>query len=71
MTDLLGDEIQPGKRTNDRPEAAALAEGLLALKAHPAVAWAHQRTARGLEPIGVGGRFRAACGPATPVGVCW
>jgi len=38
-TDLLGDTIAPTKRTNDRPEAAALCEVLKALKAHPAVAW--------------------------------
>ena len=38
MTDLFGLEQQP-KRSNDRPEAAALVEVLKALKAHPAVAW--------------------------------
>ncbi len=39
-TDLLGHEIQTPKRTNDRPEAAALVEVLKALRAHPLVAWA-------------------------------
>ena len=29
-------------RTNDRPEAAALTEVLMALKSHPAVAWAER-----------------------------
>jgi len=38
MTDLFGLEQQP-KRSNNRPEAAALVEVLKALKAHPAVAW--------------------------------
>jgi len=39
QTDLLGMPLLPDKRTNDRPEAAALHEVLLALRAHPAVCW--------------------------------
>lgn len=38
MIDLLGDDL-PLVRTNDRPEAAALIEVLMALTAHSAVAW--------------------------------
>ena len=38
MTDLFG-LAQTPKRTNDRPEAAALIEVLKALNAHPAVSW--------------------------------
>lgn len=38
MIDLFGDDVSV-KRTNDRPEAAALVEVLKALNAHPAVAW--------------------------------
>ena len=41
MTDLFGLE-QTTKRTNDRPEAAALVEVLKAVKAHPLVAWAER-----------------------------
>jgi len=37
-TDLIGDCI-PDKRTNSKPEAAALCEVLMALRASPAVAW--------------------------------
>lgn len=39
--DLFGLEQQT-PRTNSRPEAAALAEVLTALRAHPAVAWAER-----------------------------
>lgn len=42
--------VQP-KRTNARPEAAALHEVLLALKAHPAVSWA-ERMNSGAARIG-------------------
>jgi hypothetical protein len=38
MADLFGLEQQP-KRTNSRPESAALVEVLQALRAHPAVVW--------------------------------
>ena len=50
-TDLLGHEIQQPKRTNDRPESAALVEVLKALKAHPAVAWC-ERMNSGAARIG-------------------
>jgi len=50
MTDLFGLEQQP-KRTNDRPEAAALCEVLKALKAHPAVSWC-ERMNTGAARIG-------------------
>lgn len=49
-TDLFGMEI-PTKRTNDRPEAAALCEVLLALRAHPAVVWC-ERMNSGAAKIG-------------------
>lgn len=51
MLDLLGHAIQPAKRTNARPEAAALAEVLMALRAHPAVAWC-ERMNSGATRIG-------------------
>jgi hypothetical protein len=41
-TDLLGDYI-PDKRTNSKPEAAALCEVLKALQTHPGVAWAERQ----------------------------
>ncbi len=41
MPDLLGDDLTLARK-NDRPEAAALHEVLLALRAHPAVAWAER-----------------------------
>lgn len=49
-TDLLGDVIAT-KRHNDRPEAAALAEVLKALHAHPDVAWC-ERMNSGATRIG-------------------
>ena len=49
--DLLGDTISTPKRTNDRPEAAALHEVLQALRAHPAVAWC-ERMNTGAARIG-------------------
>lgn len=39
--DLFGMDVLT-KRTNDRPEAAALTEVLMALKSHPAVVWAER-----------------------------
>lgn len=51
MTDLLGDDLYLVKRTNDRPEAAALVEVLKALKTHAAVAWA-ERMNSGAARIG-------------------
>lgn len=51
--DLFGME-STSKRTNDRPEAAALAEVLKALKAHPAVSWCERMNTGAAR---VGGRF--------------
>lgn len=48
--DLFG-MATPSKRTNDRPEAAALVEVLKALNAHPAVAWC-ERMNSGAARIG-------------------
>jgi len=45
MLDLFGADTAPAKRTNYRPEAAALVEVLKALRTHPAVAWWSARTA--------------------------
>ena len=62
-TDLLGDEVLPLARTNDRPEAAALAEVLLALTAHPAVAWAHRMNSGAVR---IGARFVRFGWPGCP-----
>lgn len=51
--DLFGMEA-PTKRTNDRPEAAALCEVLKALQAHPAVVWCERMNSGAAR---VGGRF--------------
>ena len=48
--DLFGMET-PTKRTNDRPEAAALVEVLKALRVHPAVSWC-ERMNSGATRIG-------------------
>ena len=48
--DLFGLEC-PTKRSNDRPEAAALVEVLQALRAHPAVVWC-ERMNSGATRIG-------------------
>jgi len=48
--DLFGMET-PTKRTNDRPEAAAVVEVLRALRASPVVAWA-QRQNTGAAKVG-------------------
>jgi hypothetical protein len=50
---LFGMEAQ-AKRTNDRPEAAALHEVLLALRNHPSVAWAERQNSGAAK---VGKRF--------------
>ncbi len=50
MLDLFGLE-QQAKRTNSKPEAAALVEVLKALRAHPAVAWC-ERMRSGAARIG-------------------
>lgn len=52
-TDLFGMEA-PTKRTNDRPEAAALIEVLMALRANPLVAWAERQNTGSAR---IGGRF--------------
>ncbi len=52
--DLLGHEIQSPKRTNAKPEAAALKEVLLALTAHPAVAWCERMNSGAFK---IGNRF--------------
>ncbi len=53
MADLFGLEQQP-KRTNDRPESAALVEVLKALRAHPAVVWCERMNSGAAR---VGNRF--------------
>ena len=50
VLDLLGDAVVV-KRTNDKPEAAALVEVLMALRAHPLVAWV-ERMNTGAARIG-------------------
>jgi len=62
MDNLFGME-SPTKRTNDRPEAAALVEILKALKAHPAVAWAERQNSGAAK---VGGRFIRFGWPGCP-----
>ncbi len=51
--DLLGDALHL-ERKNDRPEAAALQEVLLALTAHPAVAWCERMNSGAVR---IGKRF--------------
>lgn len=51
--DLFGMEA-PTKRTNNKPEAAALCEVLKALKAHPAVIWCERMNSGAAR---VGDRF--------------
>jgi len=53
MTDLFGMDA-PTKRTNSKPEAAALVEVLKALKAHPAVSWCERMNSGAAR---VGNRF--------------
>jgi len=52
--DLLGDAITTPKRTNDKPEAAALVEVLKALRSHPAVSWCERMNSGAAR---VGNRF--------------
>ncbi len=54
VNDLFGMAASPTKRTNDRPEAAALLEVLKALRAHPAVSWCERMNSGAAR---VGGRF--------------
>ena len=59
--DLFGFESPTTRRTNNRPEAAALAEVLRVLRHHPAVAWVER------ENFGVarmGGRLFGSGGVA-------
>lgn len=60
--DLFGLEQTP-KRTNDRPEAAALVEVLKALKAHPAVVWCERMHSGAAK---VGNRFIRFGWPGCP-----
>ena len=52
-TDLFGMET-PTKRTNSKPEAAALHEVLLALRNHPSVCWVERMNSGAVK---VGNRF--------------
>jgi hypothetical protein len=62
MLDLFGQE-QTHKRKNDRPEAAALAEVLKAVRAHPLVAWAERQNSGAVRN---GGRFIRFGWPGCP-----
>jgi len=53
MIDLLDDAL-PVARKNDRPEAAALKEVLIAMTAHPAVAWCERMNSGAMR---IGKRF--------------
>ena len=52
--DLFGMATSPTKRTNAKPEAAALCEVLKALRAHPAVVWCERMNSGAAK---VGNRF--------------
>ncbi len=52
--DLLGFVTAPARRTNDRPDAAALVEVLQALRGNPAVAWVERQNTGAAK---VGERF--------------
>lgn len=62
MADLFGLEL-PAKRSNSRPEAAALVEVLKALRAHPAVAWCERQNSGAAK---VGNRFVRFGWPGCP-----
>lgn len=62
-TDLLGDTLSAPKRTNDKPEAAALCEVLKALRAHPLVAWAERQNSGAAR---IGNRFVRFGWPGCP-----
>lgn len=62
MADLFGDDL-PLVRTNAKPEAAALVEVLITLRAHPMVAWC-ERMNSGVARIG--GRFVRFGWPGCP-----
>ena len=61
--DLFGMATSPTKRTNDRPEAAALVEVLKALRAHPAVVWCERMNSGAAR---VGNRFIRFGWPGCP-----
>ena len=61
--DLFGASQQAAKRTNDRPEAAALREVIQALRVHPAVSWAYRQNSGAAK---VGGRFIRFGWPGCP-----
>jgi hypothetical protein len=62
MIDLFGLE-QQAKRTNERPESAALVEVLKALRAHPAVVWCERMNSGAAK---VGNRFIRFGWPGCP-----
>ena len=62
MIDLLGDDVVT-KRTNDKPEAAALTEVLMTLRAHPAVAWCERMNSGAAR---IGNRFVRFGWPGCP-----
>ena len=62
MNDLFGLEQTP-KRTNDRPEAAALVEVLKAVRTHSLVAWAERKNSGAAK---VEGRFIRFGWPGCP-----
>ena len=62
MLDLFGLE-QSTKRSNNRPEAAALVEVMQALRAHPAVAWCERMNSRAAR---MGARFVRFGWPGCP-----
>ena len=62
MNDLFGLEQTP-KRTNDRPEAAALVEVLKAVRAHPLVEWCERMSSGAAK---VEGRFIRFGWPGCP-----
>jgi hypothetical protein len=63
MTDLFGHEVPTPKRTNNRPEAAALTEVLKALRTHPAVAWCERMNSGAVR---MGARFVRFGWPGCP-----
>ena len=62
MTDLFGLEQTP-KRTNSKPEAAALLEVLKAVRSHPLVAWAERQNSGAAR---IGSRFVRFGWPGCP-----
>ena len=62
MVDLFGMET-PTKRTNGHPEGDALREVLMALAAHPSVAWAYRQNSGAAK---VGSRFIRFGWPGCP-----